>query len=161
MFSIITMASSTTKPVEMVSAISDRLFRLKPSRYMTPNVPTSESGTATAGIIVAAALRRKRKITSTTSATASTSSNCTSSHRRADGRRAVGEHRDVDRGGSAPQLRQQPLDAVDHLDDVRAGLALDVQDHGGASFIHAACCTFSASSTTSATSDSRTGAPSR
>ena len=28
MFSIITMASSTTKPVEMVSAISDRLFKL-------------------------------------------------------------------------------------------------------------------------------------
>ena len=28
MFSIITMASSTTKPVEMVSAISVRLFRL-------------------------------------------------------------------------------------------------------------------------------------
>ena len=28
MFSIITMASSTTKPVEMVSAISERLFRL-------------------------------------------------------------------------------------------------------------------------------------
>jgi hypothetical protein len=28
MFSIITMASSTTKPVAMVSAISDRLFRL-------------------------------------------------------------------------------------------------------------------------------------
>jgi len=28
MFSIITMASSTTKPVEMVSAISERLSRL-------------------------------------------------------------------------------------------------------------------------------------
>ena len=28
MFSIITMASSTTKPVAMVSAISDRLFKL-------------------------------------------------------------------------------------------------------------------------------------
>ncbi len=28
MFSTITMASSTTKPVEMVSAISDRLLRL-------------------------------------------------------------------------------------------------------------------------------------
>jgi hypothetical protein len=31
----------------------------------------------------------------------------------------------------------------------------------GPSFIHAACCTFSASSTTSATSESRTGAPLR
>ena len=39
MFSIITMASSTTKPVEMVSAISERLSRLKPISFMTPNVP--------------------------------------------------------------------------------------------------------------------------
>ena len=31
MFSITTIASSTTKPVAMVSAISDRLSRLKPS----------------------------------------------------------------------------------------------------------------------------------
>ncbi len=30
MFSIITIASSTTKPVPIVSAISDRLSRLKP-----------------------------------------------------------------------------------------------------------------------------------
>ncbi len=36
MFSIMTMASSTTKPVEMVSAMSERLFRLKPSKYITP-----------------------------------------------------------------------------------------------------------------------------
>src|SRR4029450_12841471 len=79
MFSIITIASSTTKPVEMVSAISDRLFRLKPSRYMTAKVPTSESGTATAGMTVAERLRRKRKITSTTSATDSASSHWTSS----------------------------------------------------------------------------------
>ena len=72
------MASSTTKPVEMVRAIRDRLFRLNPSRYMTPKVPTRERGTATLGMIVADRLRRKRKITSTTRATASISSNCTS-----------------------------------------------------------------------------------
>ncbi len=53
MFSIMTMASSTTNPVEMVSAISDRLSRLKPSRYMTPNVPISDSGTDSDGISVA------------------------------------------------------------------------------------------------------------
>ncbi len=39
------MASSTTKPVEMVSAISDKLSRLKPSKYITAKVPTSDSGT--------------------------------------------------------------------------------------------------------------------
>ena len=52
MFSITTIASSTTNPVEMVSAINDRLSRLKPNRYMTPNVPISETGTAMLGINV-------------------------------------------------------------------------------------------------------------
>ena len=59
MFSIMTMASSTTKPVEMVSAISDRLFRLYPHRYMIPNVPMSERGTAMPGMMVARTERRK------------------------------------------------------------------------------------------------------
>ncbi len=73
-----TMASSTTKPVEMVSAISDRLSRLKPSKYMIASVPTSDSGTDRLGMIVAGRLRRNRKITSTTRTTASPSSNSTS-----------------------------------------------------------------------------------
>jgi len=78
MFSSMTMASSTTKPVAMVSAIRLRLFTEKPARYMTPKVPTSDSGTATLGISVAGRLRRNRKVTMTTSATANTSSFCTS-----------------------------------------------------------------------------------
>ena len=69
MFSSITIASSTTKPTESVSAISDRLSRLYPSKYITANVPTSEHGSARLGIIVAERLRRKMKMTSTTSAT--------------------------------------------------------------------------------------------
>src|SRR5579884_2155614 len=52
MFSIMTMASSTTNPVEMTRAMSERLSRLKPNRYITPKVPTSDSGTATLGITV-------------------------------------------------------------------------------------------------------------
>ena len=75
MFSIITIASSTTNPVEMVSAIRVRLFRLYPSRYITPKVPTSDSGTATLGITVAERFRRKRKMTITTSPMVSISSN--------------------------------------------------------------------------------------
>ena len=60
------------------------------------------------------------------------------------------------------ELRQQLLDAVDHLDDVGAGLPLDVQDHRRACRSSTRpACTFSASSTTSATSDSITGAPLR
>ena len=54
-----TMASSTTNPVEMVSAMSERLFRLKPARYMTPKVPTSDTGTATLGMVVAGQVAQK------------------------------------------------------------------------------------------------------
>src|ERR1700728_4320053 len=78
MFSIITIASSTTNPVDIVSAISDRLSRLKPMRYMTISVPTRDRGTDRLGMIVAGRLRRNRKITRTTSATARPSSNSTS-----------------------------------------------------------------------------------
>ena len=73
-----TIASSTTKPVEMVSAISVKLFRLYPSTYMTAKVPTSDSGTAMLGITVAESVRRKMKITATTSAIQIISSNSTS-----------------------------------------------------------------------------------
>src|ERR1700678_2089249 len=78
MFSIITIASSTTNPVEIVSAIRVRLFRLKPRAYIAPNVPTSESGTAMLGMIVAANVRRKTNMTATTSAMQRQSSNSTS-----------------------------------------------------------------------------------
>src|SRR5579862_9320412 len=78
MFSIMTIASSTTKPVEMVSAISVRLLRLNPNAYIAAKVPTRESGTATLGMIVAAKVRRNTKMTATTSATHSISSNSTS-----------------------------------------------------------------------------------
>ena len=61
MFSIITMASSTTKPVPIVSAISDRLSRLKPEKYMTPKAVISDSGSATPAIRVARSERRNRQ----------------------------------------------------------------------------------------------------
>ena len=41
------------KPVEIVSAISDKLSSAKPSRDITPNVPMSESGRAMPGMMVA------------------------------------------------------------------------------------------------------------
>ncbi len=73
-----TMASSTTKPVAMVRAISDKLFSEKPARYMAPKVPISDSGTVTEGIRVALNRRRKTKVTITTSPTASSISCWTS-----------------------------------------------------------------------------------
>src|SRR5215469_17762985 len=62
-FSSTTIASSTTNPVEIASAINDRLSRLYPSRYITPNVPTSESGTAMLGMMVARTVRRNTNTT--------------------------------------------------------------------------------------------------
>src|SRR5882762_6841701 len=78
MFSNITTASSTTNPTDRVSAINERLSRLKPSRYMTAKVKTIDVGNARVGMIVARTLRRNRKITSTTKAIASSNENCTS-----------------------------------------------------------------------------------
>src|SRR5271157_1963448 len=63
MFSITTIASSTTNPVEIVNAMSERLSILNPNRYMAAKVPMSETGTATVGISVARQLRRKMKTT--------------------------------------------------------------------------------------------------
>src|ERR1019366_9442186 len=68
MFSITTIASSTTKPVDTVSAINDRLSRVYPNRYITAKVPTSDVGTATAGISVARGFRKNRNTTMITSA---------------------------------------------------------------------------------------------
>src|SRR5437762_1229167 len=69
MFSITTIASSTTKPVEMASAINERLSTLYPSRYITPNVPSSDSGTEMLGIMVAQRFRRKMNTTRMTNPT--------------------------------------------------------------------------------------------
>src|SRR5271165_7412104 len=68
MFSITTMASSTTNPVEMVMAMSERLSSVYPNRYITANVPISETGTATAGMSVARPLRRNTNTTTMTRA---------------------------------------------------------------------------------------------
>ena len=67
MFSITTIASSMTNPVEIVSAMSDRLSSEYPSRYIAAKVPTSETGTAMPGMIVARQSRRKTKTTTMTS----------------------------------------------------------------------------------------------
>src|SRR5438105_2653678 len=70
MFSITTIASSTTKPVDTVRAIKERLSRVYPSRYMTPKVPHNDSGTAIPGITVAQTLRKKTNTTRMTNAIA-------------------------------------------------------------------------------------------
>jgi hypothetical protein len=57
------------------SAIRVRLLMLKPNMYMAAKVPTSDSGTATPAMKVAARVRRKTKITATTRQMVSMSSN--------------------------------------------------------------------------------------
>ena len=77
-FSSTTIASSTTNPVATVSAIRLRLLSEKPSRYITPKVPSSETSVATAGMTVARTLRRKALTTRTTSMIAMASVSSTS-----------------------------------------------------------------------------------
>ena len=73
MFSITTIASSTTNPVATVSAISDRLSSENPSSHIGPNVAMIDAGTTIDGMIVARQLRRNRNVTSVTRNTAITS----------------------------------------------------------------------------------------
>ena len=68
MFSIITIASSTTKPTDTASAMSDRLSIEKPTSHINAQVPASDSGTVMPAAIVGVARRRNRNTTSITSA---------------------------------------------------------------------------------------------
>ena len=71
MFSSITMASSTTRPIASTNASSVSVLIVKPNAYISPNAPISDTGIVTMGISVARSDRRKKKITRTTSAIAS------------------------------------------------------------------------------------------
>ena len=66
-FSSTTIVLSTTKPVETISAISEKLSRLNPDRYMMPKVPSSDRGTQTVGTSVAVKFLRNRNTTRITS----------------------------------------------------------------------------------------------
>ena len=54
----------------MVSAMSERLSRVKPSKYITPKVPMRETGTAMPGMNMVRTSRRKMKTTMMTRQTA-------------------------------------------------------------------------------------------
>ncbi len=79
MFSIMTMASSTTKPTEIASAISDRLSIENPASHMPAQVPASASGTETPAAIVGVNRRRKANTTTITRNAVASSVNCMSS----------------------------------------------------------------------------------
>ena len=65
------MASSTTMPMASTRPNSVRLFSEKPNAAMTKNVPISDTGMATIGMIAARQVCRNRMMTITTSTTAS------------------------------------------------------------------------------------------
>ena len=162
MFSIITIASSTTKPVAMVSAINVRLLIENPARYMKPKVPTRETGTATLGMAVARALRRKKKITITTRNTESNSSICTSfTEARMVAVRSVRIFMSIDAGSVACNCGIKAFTLSTTSITLAPGWRWMLTMMAGDSLAHAARRTFSASSTTSATSESPMGRPLR
>ncbi len=78
MFSIITMASSTTKPMQTASAISDRLSIEKPAAHIAAQVPASDSGTVMPAAMVEAVRRRNSATTIITRMTVAPSVSCMS-----------------------------------------------------------------------------------
>ena len=62
MFSVITIASSTTRPTESTTASIDSTLIENPAAYITKNVPISDTGITMQGISVTRQLRRKRKM---------------------------------------------------------------------------------------------------
>ena len=62
MFSVITMASSTTSPTESTTARIDSTLIENPATYIRKNVPMSETGITMHGMSVTRQLRRKRKM---------------------------------------------------------------------------------------------------
>ena len=94
-----------------------------------PKVPTSETGTATLGIIVAGHVSQKQENRHHDERDGEQERKFHVAHRGADRRGAVGEDGNVHcRRQVGLELRQKLFDAVNDLDDVRAGLALDVDD---------------------------------
>ncbi len=72
-FSTTTMASSTRRPIASTRPNIESVLIVKPTAAMRPNVPSSTTGTAIAGMSVALQFCRKRNITRTTSTMPSSS----------------------------------------------------------------------------------------
>ena len=66
MFSVTTMASSTTSPTDKTTASMERTFMENPARYMTKNAPTRETGITTTGTSVTRQSLRKTNMMNTT-----------------------------------------------------------------------------------------------
>ena len=71
MFSVITMASSTTNPTDSTTANIERTLIEKPAKYIRKNVPINDTGITIQGISGTRKLRRNRKMIITTKIKAS------------------------------------------------------------------------------------------
>ena len=77
-FSIMTIASSTTNPTETASAISERLSIEKPASHIAAQVPASDSGTVMPTARVGVRRRKNANTTSITTTTVAASVSCMS-----------------------------------------------------------------------------------
>ncbi len=146
----------------MVSAISDRLLRLKPNIYMNPKVPSSEIGTASEGTSVAHGSRRNANTTSTTRKIAITSVASTScSEERIVVERSIATETSIDDGieASSSGSSARTLSTVSMM--LAPGWREMMISTAGLLLARPALRIFSTESTTSPRSDSRTGAPLR
>jgi hypothetical protein len=133
MFSIITMASSTTNPVPIVKAISDRLSRLNPEKYITPKLVISDSDQRRAQGA------QEQQHDQRDQHHAQHQRELDVMHRRADGDGAVADHGQRHAGRDrALQFGNFRADLAHHLDHVGAGLPLNIDDDGGRALIPAA-----------------------
>ena len=71
MFSVITMASSTTRPTDSTTASMVNTLMENPATYITKNAPMSDTGITIHGMSVTRQSRRKRKMMMITSTNAS------------------------------------------------------------------------------------------
>ena len=160
MFSIITIASSTTKPVATTSAISDRLSSDMPAKAITAKVPASDSGTATEGMIVAHSRRRNTKITATTRPMVRIRVNCTScTEARMVSVRSLKISRCTSAGSTPCSCGRIARMRSTVCTMLAPGWRRTSSSTAGLPSAQAASWSFSTPSTTSATSDSRTGRP--
>ena len=140
--------------------MSVRLLMEKPATYITPNVPTSDKGTATAGISVADTLRKNTKITATTSAIANNSSISTSfTEARMVTVRSLSTRTSTDAGKLACNCGSSALTRFTVSMTLAPGWRCTFKITPGDRSAQAAKRRFSASSTILATSRKRTGLP--
>ena len=95
-FSITTIASSTTKPTETASAISEMLLIEKPATHISAQVPASASGTVTPAAIVARHPAQEQEHHQHHQRDGGDQRELHVEHAGADRRGAVGKHGDLD-----------------------------------------------------------------